>query len=478
MARKPTVNSEALIALGVERLATLVIEATERDGAFKKIVAAALAGTKGPDAVAALIDRRLSSLEKARSFVEWDKAKTFTADLASLTQSIVAELGAAAPRLAFDRLARFVATHPKVFDRIDDSWGRVQSVYDDAVDEAVKLVARIAPGERGALVAIIERAMTDATHGYVTRLACETAPLLDAETLAEWDGRLVATTKGLPTERTMEGLSTHQIAEIRQSIADARGDLDCWIALETAKTEHMRDTMRIAERLTAAGRHAEALDWVRRPQRRSLAFLDSADIADGASPRPVPWTDPNRVLLEARILDALDRREEAQAHRWASFEKTLIADVLRAWVDRLGDFEEFEALDRAFAVAFAYPAHHRALVFFSDWKRFDLAARLAVDRAGTWSGAAYDVLVPIAAELEETHPLAATILYRALLDDILDRGRSAAYGHGARHLAALDRIAGRVADWESVEPHTPWRDALQRRHGRKSSFWAQLDERR
>ena len=72
------------------------------------------------------------------------------------------------------------------------------------------------------------------------------------------------------------------------------------------------------------------------------------------------------------------------------------------------------------------------------------------------------------------YPLAATILYRALLDEILASGRSAAYGHGARYLARLDEMAGKFDDVPDLVIDTPsaYRARLLKSHARKSGFWA------
>ena len=51
MARQPALNEEALVKLGSEKLARLVIGEAKRNAAFRKLVAAALAATKGPAAV-------------------------------------------------------------------------------------------------------------------------------------------------------------------------------------------------------------------------------------------------------------------------------------------------------------------------------------------------------------------------------------------------------------------------------------------
>src|ERR1019366_7123363 len=83
MARQPPLNEEALVKLGSEKLARLVIGEAKRNAAFRKLVAAALAATKGPAAVAAIIDKRLAGLDRAKAFVDWEKAKAFTADIAA-----------------------------------------------------------------------------------------------------------------------------------------------------------------------------------------------------------------------------------------------------------------------------------------------------------------------------------------------------------------------------------------------------------
>ncbi len=126
MARKPALTTDKLKDLGADKLAQLVLGEAERNAGFRRQVKAALAGKSGPEAIARLIDRRLSGLARAKSFIEWDSARAFVEDLQSLTDTITSELGPAAPALAMDRLLRFIATHEQVFERVDDSSGRVQ----------------------------------------------------------------------------------------------------------------------------------------------------------------------------------------------------------------------------------------------------------------------------------------------------------------------------------------------------------------
>src|SRR5918997_1353220 len=75
MARTKSLTQEALLQLGPEKLAKLILDEAGHNTAFRRIVTAALASTRGPEAIAAVIDRRLSALERARAFIDWDKRK-------------------------------------------------------------------------------------------------------------------------------------------------------------------------------------------------------------------------------------------------------------------------------------------------------------------------------------------------------------------------------------------------------------------
>ena len=151
--------------------------------------------------------------------------------------------------------------------------------------------------------------------------------------------------------------------------------------------------------------------------------------------------------------------------------------MLRTYVSALPDFEEFDVLDRAFAHALASPLLYRALMFLLEWPSPDKAAGLVVERADAWDGRHYALLSPAADLLEEAHPLASTILLRALTEAILDRAYSKAYPHAARYLRRLDALAARMEPMPGAAPiEAPdvWRAGIDRKHARKSGLWACL----
>ncbi len=475
MARQPALNEEALVKLGSEKLARLVIGEAKRDAAFRKLVAAALAATKGPAAVAAIIDKRLAGLDRAKAFVDWDKAKAFTADIAATLATITGELASADPGAAVDRLVRFLSTADRVFKRIDDSSGRLQDVYHEAAAALPDLVGRLEEVDKTSIPDRLFALAVSDDYGFFSTIMPKLVARLPAQGVDHWDERLAEMERSLGPVKEDDRdwkrrAKADRIIRMRQAIADSLHDVDAFIALETRRPDARRDTMAIAERLCGAGRHGEALEWIHKRGRPGLKVMTYDDLADGSSPRDL--SDLARTRLEIRILEAMGDRTAAQDVRWKTFETTLDIRMLRDHIARLPDFAEFDVLDKVFAHAIAFEQKYRALAFFLNWPRLDLAAKLVVDRRAGWEGRHYEPLLAAAAQLEPDHPAAATILYRALLDDILDRARSPAYGHAARYLEKLDALAAHDGASSLIDPHETYRAALAKKHGRKMGFWS------
>ena len=479
MARKPSLSIEALAALGPEKLARLVFDEAGHSSSFRKLANAALAGAKGPGAVAKLIDRRLAALEKARSFIDWDKARAFRDDLHATVATITGELAQGSSAMAIDRLLRFIATHESVFERIDDSSGYVQGVYYDAIGAVGHLTETLPTDEADLLPKKIMAALGDSRHGYLVDVADAVVLHLPEGALESWDqdirGRqLELGRSGVSKSSRSTDHSISQLGQVRQAIAKARNDLESLIAIEETKHLNSQDTIGIAQGLLEAGRLDEALEWIRRRPQRSLRHMSAEDLADGLSVR-----DPlagRQTSVEAAILTAMGDREAAQNLRWTAFEQTLSPEILREYIATLPDFDEFEALDRAFAHASNASSRHHALSLFMEWPRLDLAADLIVRNHDQWDGRQYYFLPPIAQTLEHEYSLAATVIYRALIDDILSRARSKAYGHAARYLAKLSILAQDAKVIQShnagITDHPAYVQSLRARHGRKTGFWS------
>jgi uncharacterized protein (DUF608 family) len=96
-----------------------------------------------------------------------------------------------------------------------------------------------------------------------------------------------------------------------------------------------------------------------------------------------------------------------------------------------------------------------------------------LDRADQLNGDFYGSLIPLAEILEtEERALASSIVYRALLNSILQRAKSKTYPHGVRYLKKLDNLTQSIGDWRNFEDHDHYSEHLKEKHGRKTSFWS------
>ncbi len=455
MAPSPTLTLESLAALGAEALATLILEEADGNAAFRRRADIAVAGTEELEAVTGRVDRRLSALERARTWVSWEKEPALVKSLERTLEAILDDVARQAPAEAVDRLLRLLETQERLFARLNDPGGRVGEVYERAAGALPALVDALSEYARAAVPGRLTAALSRDAYSLFAPAAVAMVPKLPEAALRAWDRDLDA----------LGERAGRRVVDVRQAIADALGDLDGYLALEETRSVWLQNPLAAADRLLAAGRPEEALAWLRRGDERP------ARAGDGSPRRP---DDLERVRLEARILEAANDLPAAQALRLACFTDTPDAGILRDYLDRLEEDESGRALDETFALAAANRHPHTALAFFIAWPRLDLAAALVLDRRKVWNGRNSDDLAAAASVLSADHPLAATVLYRVLLDDVLERKKSAAYEDGAGYLRRLTDLAPHVPRDRRVISHATYVKRLREAHGRKRSFWGRV----
>src|ERR1700680_801373 len=135
MATKTTLNSKNLQALGAERLAELLIEISSGNAAAKRRLRLGLAGARSPGELAKEVRKRLTTIARSRSFVDWQGVRSLAGDLDTQRQAIVDKVAKANPEGALDLLWRFMALASSVFERCDDSNGTVIGIFHQACSD-------------------------------------------------------------------------------------------------------------------------------------------------------------------------------------------------------------------------------------------------------------------------------------------------------------------------------------------------------
>lgn len=444
MAAKPALNARNLQTLGVEALAELLLEVSAGNAVIQRRLRLALAAASGSEAAAQEVRKRLAAIGRSTTFIDSGKRKALLADLEAQQQAICGPIAAADPALAVALQGRLLGLAEGVLDRCSDSTGAVIGLFQRGVPTLASLAAAAAT-DRDTLVALASELLQENGYGQFAELIPALAPLLGEEGLRQLEAWLLE----------HGGLDRFTL----EQLAQGRGDLDGYLALfEPAQLRWPDTAAEVAGELLRGGRAPQA-----------LAVLDQA--AD------TPWITESETWQSTRIavLDALGRHDDAQQQRWQAFAATLAIPLLREHLARLDDFADVEAEEQAFALAEQHPDPLRTLAFLVGWPCLARAARHVIAHGHHWDGEAYAILAPAAERLCADHPLAATLLLRAMVRFALATGRAKRYRYAAEDLRQCEQLEARIDEWQGFESHASFAGHLRETYGRSWSFWRLLE---
>jgi tetratricopeptide (TPR) repeat protein len=440
MASKRTLNASNLEALGAPALAELLIEVSSGNAVIQRRLRLALAAAEGADGAAREVRKRLAAIARATTFIDSAKRKALLVDLEAQHQAITGAIAAADPALALELLVRFLELAEGLMQRSSDSTGALIGVFQRAADNLAP-IAKAAATSPPALAQHGADLLHENGYGQFDRLIPSLAPVLGEEGLAFLANALL--------ERGgVDRLLLEQIAQ-------GRGDLDGYLQLFDDSQLSWPDTAaEVASHLLQAGRAEQALAVLDRAE-RVTAIMEARE-----------WHDTRLAVLEA-----LGRNEEAQQHRWQVFCQRLSIPLLRDYLKRLADFEDVVAEEQAFKVAAEHPLPLLTLQFLVGWPALPRAARYVIEQGQDWYDDAYEIYEPAAERLSADHPVAASLLLRAMVVFALSTGRTKRYRYAATHLRSCEQLAARIEDWQGVEPHTSFAGRLRELFALNWSFW-------
>ena len=518
MAGRPNLNARSLEALGAARLAELLLQHTEGNAAARRALRLALAETRGPQEMAQEVRKRLATLDRSERWLDRRAFAPVLAELDSQRQAIATAIGSQAPALAVELLWRLLELAPSLLDRVDDSDGTGLALFHRASADLGRL-ACLAQLPAAALADQVAEAVLDNREGQYDLLVCHLAEALTPEGLRRLRQRLERERPALgqpddllvedqPDEAEEEGvlvladaIDLHGLQHghvawdgdgwigsfepeddddddpvadpwrRRQAvrlamlaIADGLGEAEAYLAEyqdhAPAGLERPRLVARMAQRLTAAGRAAQA-----------LALLEGVELTQGwRSDGARPWLD---AQLEA--LEALGRAEAAQALRREFAIERLSLPHLCAYLQRLPAFEDGEAEEEMLEAVLGHRSFQAALEFLHRWPDQRRAARLILADQDRLNGADEPMLTAVAAVLEARQPLAASLCLRAMIEEVLEMARSSRYLRAVRHLESCRRLAASINDCDRIPPHNAYVRELLRAYGHRMGFLKKLD---
>ena len=471
---KKTLNAENLEALGAGRLAGLVMDLVQGNAALQRRARMELSAAQGPKDIAADLRKRFVSIRRSTSYVDWRKQKAFVKDLASLLAMIQTGVAPQDADEAFDLAWSFLQLAPSIHARTDDSNGAIGDVMRDAMGLIATLAPRISAKPTVLAVRILE-AVAEAGYGEFDGIIPALAEALGREGLSHLKAVTEAWAAAGPTAQEVAryrglGLMSSPEASARRNmdstrsiiladVADVEGDVDAYMARYSAEQlTYGTIAPDVARRLLDAGRVPQAFE-----------IITGARNAESGQSMRLFRSDLDEVYEEC--LEKLGRREDLKQHLWQTFTQTLHGPTLRKYLKLLPDFDDIEAEDSALALAEIHPHLGAAIHFLLGWPDHSRAARMITARAEDLDGNAYETLTTAADTLAAAHPLAATLLRRAMIQDTLTGAKSSRYRHAARHLAECRASDAAIDDYGSAASHAQFYRMLRETHARKFGFW-------
>lgn len=389
---------------------------------------------------------------RSRSFYTGAQSWEFSRQL----EELLGDLAKAEPdpRTGVAMIARFFEHDRNAFETCDDSDGNVGDVFRGT---ACDLFVRYAsPCEDKAFVAATMLGLVaDDAYGVRDHLFDRAAEFLPECTMREMVETLWA--KG-----TAPGDQTHRqelrlVEDLARQLNDAplfeKARRLSWKNLNAAACHD------IAEVYFMAGDAATALNWLNR--------VDEADTFHARERRE----------LAMRIHRQLGNRDAEAALAWGAFRDARSVASLDALLAVIGH----EQRDRVIAqsadeIARGDRLDLFGLVFLAAVGQLDEAEAHVLTHAASLDGGFYDWLLRIAQAFESSRKaLAASLVYRSLLESILRRGQTKTYPHGVKYLRKLDQLALGIVDWHRFPTHAEYKRAVRAAHPQKRSFWGRYD---
>ena len=477
---KKTLNKQNLERLGKEKLAELVMELVQGSAALQRRARMELSAAQGPKEIAADVRKRLASLRRAKSWIDWRKQRALVKDLDGLLDMIENKIAPHDANEAFELSWMFLAVAPALYERTDDSNGAIG----DVMSFAVRLIEKTAPEVQLDAEVLAERildAVVAAGYGEFDGIIPATTPILGNVGLEHLKKITNAWAETPPQEHELEryrswgiGSTTpEEIVErnrkstssiILADIADAQGDVDAYMArYSEEQLTYGTIAPDVARRLLDAGRVEEAMQIV----------LNSHEAEKGGSHR-IFHNDLDAVYEEC--LEKLGQTDELKQHLWDTFTRTLMESVLRKYLKRLPDFDDIDAEERALDFAEQYPYLGTAISFLLKWPAPARAAKIIEARADELDGNSYYTMTEAADALEAEYPLAATLMRRSMIDDTLNGAKHKRYRYAAKHLAECATSDDAITDYGNFPSHEQFVATLKAVHSRKHGFWGLVSD--
>jgi len=455
---------EDLISLGPETLAKMLLKEAEKSYSLSRRIELSLAARGSVEDLAKHLRRKFKQCIKKKYYISKGGSFEYSHELDDLRVNITENILTKDTETAALLLEEFIELHTKAFDIADDSYGVVGDVFRQAVKDWGEAWRRVQVKDTTTLARKVYARRMANDYGVYDEIVPAFGEALGENGLAVLEQLALKELKELPSIQDNdkpisfdEAWSARcRIGHIMEGIADIRKDPDSFIEAVSIIGKKTVYGVEIAERLMAAGRFDEALEWLNSNSGVQRKY-------------EIPG-------LKAKCLIALNRKDDARDVLWEHFLQTFDPEAYKKTFS-IAKPEEHELLQRqALAAAGQSNKPLDALSFLIEGGFLQEAASLVLERCKEIDGSLYTSVGPISEKLADSYPLPSLVLYRLMAEAVLEKGVSKYYGYAVRDLRAAERLGLAVTEWHGFKNNEVYMQELRVRHRLKKAFWEKYEK--
>jgi len=436
----------ALVKLGAETLADALINLSrsnkEVDETLERLIST-------PDKNAERFKNRLANLSCFDEFVDWRALSAFVHEL----EFLLAELKAGVTNgpIGFELVVSFFDSEREILENCDDS-GSVGAVFQN---DAVELLGHFGAScdDKNWLCDQLMRLFEHDSYGVRSTIFDNAAQYLPEENV-----RLLITRLEQARQNKSQDYERQRWSTAIESLARQLKDVELFEQARRGKSQALSpdDIYEIA-RMRFDGGDAQT----------ALSLVQEIDIT-----RSHKYGE-----LMLAIHEKLGNKDEQTAVAWRMFRQYRTLESLNALLEIIGEEQRNTVIQKqAQEILDDKGMSYGDAEFLIGCGLLDEAEKYLWEHASQLRGGFYSHVLPLAEAMEKDGRLIiATVLYRALLNALLERAYAKAYHHGVDYLLKLDTMAKEIKQWQNIVPHAGYFQELRISHGRKSSFWSQYE---
>lgn len=396
---------------------------------------------------------KISGIRRGRRFIDYHESGPYARQLESLLEEI--DRVAENPRQGVELIAAFIETDSAVLGRADDSNGSIGNVYRIfACDSFVRHASQC--DDKDWLYNIVLKLYMNDEFGVRDSIIANSAKFLP-ESLLRCMVEEFWSSGEKETDKYRKSHWFYPIEAIAKQLKDPelfeRACKAKWPELPVA------GHLNIAETYFDSGYPLVALQCLDKVPPDETFQIDERE----------------RLLL--KVLMKLGEKVRAEDIAWRIFRRSRSEAGLSLLLDVIGESKRLRVIENEIEQILQSPElDYVAAKFMMEMERLDDAERYITERSDQLNGDYYYKLLPWAKAFEKQGRfLAASVIYRALLESILRRAKSKYYTYGVRYLRKLDELAPKIIDWGRLPGHDDYKVNLRLEHKLKRIFWSRYD---